>query len=311
MITMLRPIVLGLGAVAMAATLALPQDPPAEKADPKTAKEAVQQLFQAYTQAFQRNDAKAVAALWTENCVYTDRPSGDRSEGRKAIQSDMAQLFKDHPKARLVVDFTSVRFIKPEVAAVEGRASLLFADQDPSVTTFSALVVKQDSGWLIDTVSETDVPTPSSSADALKDLDWLVGQWRDATEGVDVKTDVHWTANRSFLIRSYKVQVGDDEPYEGTQVIGWDARKKQIRSWSFDSDGSFDEATWSKNGDEWLIRMARTEANGDTASGTQVLKPVNPDTLTVQTIARDLNGEPAPASNPVTVVRVKASDADK
>jgi hypothetical protein len=114
------------------------------------------------------------------------------------------------------------------------------------------------------------------------------------------------------LIRSFRVQLADeDEPRQGTQVIGWDPRHKQIRSWTFDSDGSFGEGTWSKNGDDWLVRMGHTQWDGRLTSGTQVITRVDNNTVTVQAIGSEVDGEPVPASEPVTVRRVVEQAAQK
>jgi hypothetical protein len=103
----------------------------------------------------------------------------------------------------------------------------------------------------------------------------------------------------------------EGELHEGTQVIGWDPRAKRIRSWTFDSDGSFGEESWSKLDDEWIIKMTRTTADGGTAAATQVLSRKDDNTLTVQAIAREIDGEPAPAGDPVTVERMAAAATDK
>lgn len=39
-----------------------------------------------YVDAFNTNDAAAVAALWSENAVYVDRETEERLEGREALQ---------------------------------------------------------------------------------------------------------------------------------------------------------------------------------------------------------------------------------
>jgi hypothetical protein len=101
----------------------------------------------------------------------------------------------------------------------------------------------------------------------------------------------------------------DEEPFQGTQIIGWDPDAKQIRSWAFNSDGSFGEGSWSQNGAEWILRKTETLADGRLASGTQVITQVDGDTITVQTIAKEVDGAPEPTTDPVTMKRV-AETAD-
>lgn len=294
-------------------TTAKPVAAPAAKAraTADSATDPVLKTLESYQATFNKSDAKAAADFWTERCLYVDRESGKRSEGRQAILADINALFKEYPKTQISVQPDNVRFIKPDVAMVEGRVTVLSPGLEPDASVFSAVLSMQGDRWLIDSVQETALPTPASASDALKDLAWMVGEWTDATEGIDVKTRVRWAAKHSFLIRSYSVAIDGDEPYEGTQVIGWDPRTKQIRSWSFDSDGSFDEGTWSKHSNEWLARLTRTTPDGDLASGTQVLKKIDDDKYTVQTIGRELAGEPQPSTELVTVVRVKAQTQDK
>ena len=81
----------------------------------------------------------------------------------------------------------------------------------------------------------------------------MVGRWvdQDDDDNATIETVCNWTKNRNFLTRSYAITVGDDIELSGIQVIGWDPAAKTIRSWTFDSDGGFAEATWDEKGDRW------------------------------------------------------------
>ena len=48
----------------------------------------------------------------------------------------------------------------------------------------------------------------------------------------------HWTENKSFLICMYTVKHLDVIRH-GTEVIGWDAKEKKIRSWMFEFQRRF------------------------------------------------------------------------
>jgi uncharacterized protein (TIGR02246 family) len=256
-----------------------------------------------YSATFAKNDAKALAALWTEQGVHLDRETGERTAGRAALEADFEKLFKESAGARLTAEVTGKRMIRPDVAAIEGVARVIFPGAEPAESAFTAIMVKEGDTWLIDSVEEISPPTPATARDGLAELEWMIGHWVDQSESARVDTTVRWGAGESFLVRSFVAELEDGETRQGTQVIGWDPRLGQIRSWSFFDDGSFGEAYWSKNGDEWLVKSSQTLADGTIASGTQVIQRIDDNTLTVQMIGRELEGEPAPSEDPITVVR--------
>jgi uncharacterized protein (TIGR02246 family) len=278
---------------------------PAAAVGDKTAFEA---FFKDYANAFNRKDAKALAAMWAAGATYVNRDDGDRSEGRAAIEADLAASFKARPNARLTGGVDRVRYIRPDVVHVEGRTETATPDEDVDVDSFSAIFVKEDGRWVIDSLEESSVSAEGGRS-ALRDLDWLIGHWVDQTEGIAVESNVRWSANQAFLIRSYSIKGDGGVGDEGTQIIGWDPRAKRIRSWDFDQDGSFGEGVWSKNGDEWLIKSNRTTADGGSASGTYVFKPTGRDSMTVQLIGAELDGEPMPNQPAVVVARTSQRPA--
>jgi len=267
----------------------------------------VRQSIREYVELFNKHDAAAVAARWTTDAVSVDLKTGQRTVGREALQKDFERVFKENPGVRLAGRIDYLRMIRPDVALAEGEATLLLPDAEPTRSDFTAVLVKEGGQWLISSSDEGEVPTPPSAYDALKKLEWLVGSWHDQTEGAQVNTTVRWSAKQSFLIRSFKAQFEDGDVVEGTQVIGWDPQNKEIRTWTFNSDGSFGEGTMSKNGDEWMIKMTHVTSDGSLAAATQVLTRIDDNTLQIRKIGETVDGEPVPAAEPVTVVRVKGA----
>lgn len=266
--------------------------------------EAVRKTITNYTKAFNEQDTKTVSGYWTENATHTDRETGERTEGRDAIMKDIKAVFEEQAKLQLSGQVNRVRFIKPDVAQIEGETAVSGLGEEPVVSSFSAILIKDGDKWLIDSIEELPVPQPATAQDALMQLDWLVGRWVDETDGSRVETNIRWSSSRTFLLRSYTVQADEEVVREGTQVIGWDPRSNQIRSWSFNSDGSFGDGVWSKNGNDWLIKSSQTLANGDAASGTFVLSPSNENEMSLQLIGHEVEGEPQPAGKSVKVLRV-------
>lgn len=278
-----------------------------DEMDPTEA--AIREQLRAYVTVFNKHDAADVTKYWSADGVSIDLETGERTEGRESLQQEFAEFFKQYPQARLSGHADTVRMVRPDVALVEGQVTLVTGEGDPIESSYTALLVKEQDRWLINSSQERDLPQPATSYDALKELEWLVGTWQDDVENASVITTVRWSESRAFLIRSFNVQHEDGDSLSGTQVIGWDPLNKQIRSWTFHSDGSFGEGFASKNDKDWMIKMSHVHGDGRVSSGTQVITRVDDDTLSVQTIGETIDGELVPASDPVTVVRIEDADA--
>lgn len=266
--------------------------------------EEVRRTFSGYLEAFNKRHVEALAQMLSENSVHVDRETGTRTEGRQAIQKDLEATFKMYPTIQLSGHVDRVRVIQPTVAQAEGETLVVGgADAQPVGSRFSAILVKGDSGWKIDSVEESPLPRPNSAYEALRELEWLIGRWVDESAEVRVETTFRWSTNQSFLLRSYVVRLSDGTERQGTQVIGWDPRSREIRSWSFNADGSFGDGVWSRNGDGWLIRSSQTLADGRAASGTYVMTRIDDATMTTQLLGHEIEGEPQPAGEAVTMVR--------
>ena len=204
------------------------------------AEAAIRATADAFVQAFNRGDAKAVAALWTaEGSVLDDR--GATIKGRKAIEGQYAALFKAYPGATMEVTVSSVEFPAPSVALENGVARVIHRDGPPVASRYTAIHVLEGGKWLMANVRETAVPLASGPG-RLEALSWLIGSWTAKTEGVTVQTTFRWIANKSFIQRDYSVQQKGAAAMSGTQIIGWDPQENRLRSWTFDSSGGHGRA---------------------------------------------------------------------
>jgi uncharacterized protein (TIGR02246 family) len=274
----------------------------AKESPPNANDAAVRTMLKSFTDAFNAGDAKGAAAKWTVDCSHVDRESGTRTEGRKAMQDDFEKIFKGDPKPRLEATLERLKFLKADVAVVEGRTTLTHPERDPEVSVFSGVIVKDKDEWLIAEMEESPVPQPTAG-EALKELEWMIGTWTDTSDAIDLQMTVRWSKNKTFLIRSFKITTKDDDEIEGTQVIAWDPKGKTIRSWTFDSDGSFGEALWSKNDGDWLAKSSQTLSDGRSATGTYVIARADDKTMTVKLIGHEIDDEPQPAKPAVKLTR--------
>ena len=69
---------------------------------------ALMKNAQAFVEAFEKGDAKAVAAFWAENGDYLDL-TGRRLQGRPAIEDAFKDFFAENKGLKLRIDVNSVR----------------------------------------------------------------------------------------------------------------------------------------------------------------------------------------------------------
>ena len=270
-----------------------------------SSEDSIAAVMERYVAAFNHRDVEALASQWRPQGEFVNHATGTRTLGREAIADNFRRLFSAHDNLSLGGRIESVRFIRPEVAQVTGVAITAGTGGEPLESTFTAIVVHDGHQWLFDSIHETPVTTEASAVDQLESLEFLVGQWIDDSDQAQVTTTYRWSANRSFMIRSFTVEQGDGDVSQGTQVIGWDPRRNLIRCWTFNSDGSFGEGTWTPTENGWNVKMTQTLADGRLAGATQAITRIDDNTLSVHLVGQEVAGETLPSSNPVRVIRVR------
>jgi len=273
-----------------------PRDPAADEA-------AIRKADEAYVEAFNKHDAKALADAWSPEAVYLNRITGDEVTGRAAIAEEFTALFNDQPAVKLELSVLSIQFVSPNVAVEQGIAKTLAPKAEPEEEEYSAVFVKREGQWLLDRVTDTAQKAARFSYEQLKPLEWMIGHWVDKDDKVDIETDCKWTKNQSFITRSFTVAAKGQINMSGMQIVGWDPVAKTIRSWTFDSGGGFAEATWTLKKDHWFIQNKGVLADGRKASMVNVIKQVDQNSFTWQTVERTVGGELLPNINEVLIVR--------
>lgn len=274
------------------------------EADRQAADEAaIRQAVEAYVAAFNQADAKALAALWAPEAVYTNPLSGEQVVGREAIAGQFAAIFAAAKGAKLEATTDSIGFVSPNVAIEQGTAKVILPDQAPAESQYTAVYVKREGQWLLDRVTEEDVVAVPSHYEHLKELEWMIGRWVDQDDTATVVTECDWTKNNNFITRSFTVQIQDRIDVAGMQIIGWDPAAKQIRSWVFDSDGGFGQATWKKKDNRWYIQQSGVLPDGRKSSAVHIITYVDDDTCTLQAVNRTVDGELLPNVDEVELVR--------
>ncbi len=145
---------------------------------------AIRTASEAFVLAFNKADAKAVAAFWTEDGEYID-DTGLQFTGREAIEEGYAKYFAANPNTKIKITIDSLRLVSSDAAIEDGRA--VTDPQAAGVAGFSkytATHVKVDGKWLMASVRDTLVEMPVKAASSA-DFEWLVGTWVAEEHGVE------------------------------------------------------------------------------------------------------------------------------
>jgi uncharacterized protein (TIGR02246 family) len=241
---------------------------------------AIRKGAEAFVAAFNNRDATAVGALFAHKAEITDE-QGRLVKGRPAIEEEYRKVFEANPDGKIFIDIESIRILTPNIAVEEGLVrGQIVPDADENVSTYVAVHVKVEGQWLIGSVKDFAVDDPKVTAnDHLQDLAWLVGEWVEESPYSIVHSVCVWNDNGNFLMQEFKVQVAGQIAMSGTMRIGWDAVRKQFKSWVFDSHGGSAEGIWIKSGNVWIVRSQGSTSAGETASATYRYRPIDGDTI--------------------------------
>ena len=292
--------------VALSAQLALAQTAGAAKHSADEA--AIRRGAAAFAAAFKREDADAIAQMWTTDCEYVDE-AGRRYEGRSAIQQEYEKFFKDHDSEEMRITIESIRFIAPNVAVEDGTAELVPAPAGvASPSRYVAVDVKQPDGrWRLASVhdSAADATAPVAPTELLESL---VGDWSAENAGTKADVSCHWNAPQSFLERRFMVTRDGKTVSSATEIIGWDPATRQVRSWTFASDGGRAEGAWTPLADGWMVRNAGVTAAGVPTASVDVWAPLLDGALGWRSTRRAVDGNRL--ASPDYVVLKKKSPAE-
>lgn len=280
----------------------------ADVGQPSADEAAIRAAVEAYVNAFNKSDAKALAALWSPEAVYINPISGEQAIGREAIEEQFSAIFTGAKGSKLAAQTDSVRFVSPNVAVEQGTATVVRPDESPEESQYTAVYVKRDGKWLLDRVTEEEVPVVASNYEHLKELEWMIGTWVDEDDQSKIETTCAWTKNQNFITRSFTISIRDRIDMAGMQIVGWDPATKQIRSWVFDSDGGFGEGVWSRKDKSWYIHATGTTPDGKRTSAVNIITYVDDNTFTWQSIDRFADGEMLPNVDEIPVVRQTSAE---
>ncbi len=293
------------GALALAVGLSARPALAADSDDNAADAAAMKKNAEAFTAAFDKGDAKAVAAFWTPKGDYVDE-TGRHMKGREEIEKAFTEFFSENKGLKVQIHTESMRFVTPEVAIEDGVTLVSEPDGGPpSRARYIVVHVKKDGKWMLSSVHDSPY-APPGNYEHLKELDWAVGDWaNDSSKGENGHVSFQWAENQNFIHGTFAVTFKDIEVSGGTQTIGWDPIKKQIRSWTFDEDGGFGEATWTRDDNRWVIKSELVLSDGKKISATNIVTRIDAEDMTWQSKDRTVDGKPVPDIKEIKMKRVK------
>ncbi len=265
---------------------------------------AIRQAVESYVAAYNAANASALASHWSKNGTYLTN-TGELAKGPEKIKSVLEKFFAENKGIQVKASVFDIQSESRDRAIVKGFAVFSRPGEKKEEVLFTLSGVKEMGGWKILKFDEEESSVPLATIAQLGQLEWLMGDWVDKDEKSRVETSFRWAKDFAFIHSNFRVTLADRIDLEGSQIIGWDPLAKEFRSWIFDTKAGFGEGEWSRAGDTWTVRVKSTLGNGAEASSINVYKYVDPNSFTWRSYGRELNGEPLPDIDEVTVTRKK------
>lgn len=258
-----------------------------------------------FVTAYNKKDAKAIANLFTKDGELTDLSGEQITSGREEIEALYTDVLADENASSIAIEVSSVRFVTSDIAIEDGKAHFTPPGEGaiPHSSAYTAVLAKNAEGtWLI--ASSRTLRDVTDTAGQLASLsNALTGEWTNTTaDGVRLDLAIGWDKSGKFLIGDILITTADTEPQTGTIRIGWNAVKKSIVSWIFDSKGGVIEGVWTPSETGWSIRADGTTADGETFSASQKITTEGKDLIHWDATQRVIAGEEQP-DNKIRLVR--------
>jgi uncharacterized protein (TIGR02246 family) len=282
-------------------------DKKADRKAPANDEQAVRKASKAHLLALNKGDLDGIMAYWSPDADFIDE-AGKKTSGHAALKALFKTMLADWKGSKIGSKVYAVKFLRPEVALVDGSLEITSADGDRDSNRFAVVWVKSGDKWLIS--SARDLPAgvtevPSLPYPQLKSLEWMIGEWVEAGDKSNVKVKCTWGPNKSFLMMEYEVKQEGTEPLLVTQRIGWDPVNNMVRSWVFDSTGGFGEGYWHREGKKWIVGASGILADGGSGGSTNIYEFKDENTILYRSIDRDVDEQPL-ADIEVKFIRKKA-----
>jgi uncharacterized protein (TIGR02246 family) len=266
--------------------------------------QGIREAVVAYEEAWNKGDTAAVIALWVPDGQFID-DAGNEYSIKDLVERKLSPAILATEPPELDVNIKEVQLVTPRVAVVEGTTELM-GDTNRTIrrTRYSAILVRQDNKWLLANVHQLEaISIPTSNP--LQELQWMIGQWMGRKGDTDIYSRVERSEGGQFITRVFEVSEAGDRKLSGTQIIGWDPRTRQIKSWFFDSDGSLGEGRWEKYDKDWIVSVTGVLRDGRSVAATNVYTPIDQNNILMQSLRVRIGDETKPNTE-TYIVRIES-----
>lgn len=266
---------------------------------------AIKQKLILMSLAEEKQDPQELASLFAKEATFINLSANDAREGQEAILAYFKQHLHPGLRPQVKIETDSIKFIEEGVAVARGTMDLHFPSGLKEAVAFKGEFQKVNDAWQLQKWTEITLVQAPSQYEHLKGLEWFVGKWTNADDDSTFTSKNRWGKNRNFLLQSFSLAVLGQKQLSGKQIIGWDPREGNIRSWIFDSEGGFGVGSWLQDQESWYVTVRYTLPDGSLASATHIYTKVDDGSYKFSSIARDMNGDLQPNIGPFTITRIK------
>jgi len=271
---MLRPRVILFWACVVLASLKLGVFAHAEVARAANAETAaVRAAARDYAAAVRRGDAETLLRTWSKDGDYVNA-NGQSFQAHEMIRKMAASNQADKTSNNESLPKSSLRFITPTVAIEDGTYDCGNTDDGSAMSGhFTAVWVKRDNRWLLDSLREAAIQSRPSD-EHLKPLEWLLGEWVGKSDGSVMLVSARISDRGNYIIREFGV-LGEGGEVTATERIDWDPISGEFKSWTFDSQDGRGEGTWKRDGNHWLVETTEVMSDDKPATTSAVITPIS------------------------------------
>lgn len=248
----------------------------------------IEKTRQTLIQAFEAAKPEEVADQFLPEGEWVDE-LGNIYHGREHIRDILKTYFETYPGAKMSTHVEKLIAIGP-VAFEEGTRTMTCGEDSQAIVHYTATLAKTDDGWKYVSVKDMEREVLPTAHQMLEPLEWLVGEWVNEGTNGRVLITYRWSDDGNYLLGTYQIESNGELAMKSEHRIGWDPLHKRIRTWLFDSDGSFGEGVWIPVGESWHIQSSAILPDGGTGSAIIRLTQDDANRFTMIGTHRLING---------------------